>query len=264
MGGSRIGALYFAVRKGKFFRMARLSAQSLKDTMNIETLLFSNLDLPDPGPFDEIIKTELPPQKSMWLYKWDCLLRSPFGITLHLDADTYVCKDFSEIFRMIDRFDVVMPYSPYLNLDSPPQGVPGCFPEPAGGLILWKWNERTRELFERIRKMLEYRSFRRADEPTIREALYKSDVQFGIVPTEYTCVFRHQGYLSSDVRIMHGKVHDIKAEAELFNSVTGPRVFTGETLFSTQAVKGRIREVDKGIGYLWKRGQVYDFPKSTT
>jgi len=242
--------------------MARLSAESLKKRMIIETLLFSDLDLPNPGPFDQVIKTELPSSKNQWKYKWDCLLQSPFDITLHLDADTYICQDISEIFRMMDRFDIVMPYSPFLNLDDPPEGVPGSFPEPAGGLILWKWNPLTRRLFQDIREGLEHRSFRRADEATIREVLYKSNVQFGVLPTEYTCVFRHQGYLSGAVRIMHGVSKNIKADAELFNSNTDPRVFTGETLFTTRVVKARVQEVDQAIGYLWKRGQIHDFPKT--
>lgn len=36
------------------------------------------------------------------------MLHSPFEHTIFLDTDTFVCGDFSELFDLLDHFDIAM------------------------------------------------------------------------------------------------------------------------------------------------------------
>jgi len=266
----KTGVLYFVINKPerpvvktirKQYNLAVRSAKSLKVHMpHLSTTLFTNLDLSDlySDCFNNIIVTKTP--EDMWVYKYECLLNSPYEHTLHMDADTYVCADFSEVFDLLGSFDLVAPLSPYycsLKLKE----VPSCFPELAGGFILWRKNKKTQDLFVRIRELLLSRSLGArgvADEPYIRKVLYESDVRYAIIPWEYNCVCLVPGYLFSKVKVMHGRTKDIVKDAQIMNQRTTPRVFTGETLFllrPTKYKRRKIVEVDKAVHYGHYRGE---------
>lgn len=242
------GVLYFVVQRKKFLHMAKLSAQSLKKHMpHLKTTLFTDFKLDKVDYFDEVICTETP--RRIWVYKWECLMKSPYNPTLHIDADTYICDDFSEVFDMLNRFDLITLMSPYYISDHKIKDVPISFPEPAGGFLLWKNNRKQDWLFKRTLELVKNKSWGKADEPSLRKALYESKVRFTFIPWEYTCVFRVPGYLFGKVKIMHGESKNIIANAELFNQNTGRRVFTGKTLILTHKTEGKYVEIDQEIPY---------------
>jgi len=263
----KTGVLYFVICKpGRpvekaiktQYNLAVRSANSLKVHMpHLPTTLFTNLDLSDLDSdcFSNIVVTETP--EDMWTYKYECLLKSPYEHTLHMDADTYVCADFSEVFDLLDNFDLVAPLSPYyisLNLKE----VPSCFPELAGGFMLWRKNKKTHDLLVRILELVQKqnRARRVADEPYIRKALYESNVRYAVIPWEYNCVCLLSGYLFSKVKIMHGRT-DIVEDAKILNMSEKPRIYTGETLFLLRSCRRRRKfvEVDKAIHYGHYRGE---------
>lgn len=243
------GVLYFVIKYEKFLKMAKLSAKSLKNHMpHLRTALFTDLDLDRVDYFDDIIHTETP--KKMWIYKWECLMKSPYNPTLHLDADTYICDSFPEVFDMMDRFDLVTLMSPYYISDQRKgKDVPICFPEVCGGFLLWKQSRKNDWLFQRVAELVKTKTWGTADEPSIRQALYESKVRYAFIPWEYTCVFNFPGYIFGKVKIMHGKSSDIVADAEIFNQDLGRRVYTGDTLILTRKTKLKFVELDKEIRY---------------
>jgi len=161
----------------------------------------------------------------------------------------YICDDFSEVFDMLNRFDLVTLMSPYHISDHKIKDVPICFPEPCGGFFLWKQNRKNDWLFKRIAELVRKKHWGRADEPSIRKALYESKVRYAFIPWEYTCVFRVPGYVFGKVKIMHGESCNIVTNAETFNQNTERRVYTGETLILTRKTQGKYVEMDQKIRY---------------
>jgi len=262
----KAGVLYFVINKpGRavertikaHYNLAVRSAKSLKVHMpHLPTTLFTNLDLSDLDSdcFSNVIVTKSP--EDMWTYKYECLLSSPYEHTLHMDADTYVCDNFSEVFDLLSNFDLVAPLSPYyrsLKL----REVPNCFPELAGGFMLWKKNKKTQDLLTRILELVQNRVRGVADEPYIRKALYESDVRYAVIPWEYNCVCLLAGYLFSKVKVIHGRSDDIVRDAKVLNMSKSPRIYTGETLFLLRRCRKRRKfvEVDKAIHYGHYRGE---------
>jgi len=256
------GVLYFILhdRKNDYFNMAVRSVESIRKYMPwLKFILFTNKSGLDASAFDTIIHMDLKEiRKAMWVYKYDCFLQSPYDITLHLDADTFACDDFSEVFDMMERFDFVAPLSPHYGLGEEPPGVPRCFPEIAGGFMLWKKNDVTTAFWHKIKECLAISSWKRADEPAIRQAMFEMrDLRFAIIPWEYTCVYDIPGYLQYEVKIMHAKDkglnESIQEAAKIFNEVPTKRLFTGEQLFRLKKKNRRFVEFDEAIPYgHWK------------
>ena len=238
------GVVYFVVGergRTKYLNMLKTSAKSLKAHMpQLKTALFTDLNIKELEYFDDIIPTGHCEQGGLWIYKWEeCLMKSPYNPTLHLDADTYICDPFPEVFTMLDRFDLVIPLSPHYGwLSREWHGKPAGFPELACGFMLW--------LFDRTLELLKMKLTKRADEPYFAVALYESDVRYAIIPWEYTCVFNHPGYLYGKVKIMHGK-NNILENAEIFNEDEGKRIFTGEELIrlDVRSRSSKIKEIVK-------------------
>lgn len=263
------GVLYFIVgdKKNQYFDMAVRSVKSLKQYMpSLKCTLFTPNNLEERGldqtVFDTVIQTD-PPENvrhGLWRYKYDCFLASPYDVTLHLDADTFICDDFSEVFDMMGRFDFVSPISPHYALDEVVPGVPACFPEICGGFMLWRKNDVTEAFWHRLKECLLSSSRRRADEPAIRRVMFEmNELKFALIPWEYTCVYSVPGYLQYKVKIIHGKDKNlnetIEEAAALFNKepIT-KRVYTGEQIFKLKKIRKKFMEVDEIIPYgHWKK-----------
>src|SRR3954452_23142545 len=97
----------YAATGDRWIREAIASATRLKE-VHPETPSMLFTDDPDvgaAGPFDEVRR--LPDQK--WTRSesklWS-IQRTPFDRTVYLDTDTYACRDLSQAFTVLDRFDV--------------------------------------------------------------------------------------------------------------------------------------------------------------
>lgn len=222
-----VGVIYVATGE-KYVDEARVSAASLKDNMpNIHVTLFSDKDAQG-NHFDEIVLVENP-QYGM-ADKILSIQRSPFERTLYLDADTYICDDISELFPLLDRFDIAATHKGR-RFWFPAEGVPESFPEFNGGIILFKNSPLVRDLFADW-----YRRFRQQevsedfpavpDEATFREAMYFSNVRIATLTSEYNCQFGHfGGFHHRTVKILHGRHPNLPAIARVINANTGKRVF---------------------------------------
>lgn len=236
----KIGVIYIVVNKRKErsdnhtienqYNMAVLSAKSLKKHMSyLHTTLYTNISTDFHDCFDSIVEVEkLENHHIMWQKKWEYLSTTPYDITLHLDADTYICDDFSEAFKLMDHFDLAIPYSPHYY--SRKIGVPKSFPELAGGMFIWNNNDKMKKFINDMVESLKNRRRYFTDEPYIRWLLYSSDIRFSILPQEYNCVITHPGYVFDKIKIAHGRC-DLVKNAELINSYPGKKIFSGESLY---------------------------------
>lgn len=259
----RKGVLYFLTYEEKapckkpltvintYYQWCIRSAKGIRKYMpDLEIVLYTNLrkELIREKYFDNVIYS-LGEVEDLWTYKYECILDSPYDITLHLDADTLICDEFTELFDLMDRFDLALPLNPWYLLDKP-KGLPMSFPTFAGGCMVWKKNKRMRQFFERVKELVIKRT-KRADEPWIRKALYESDVRYTILPWEYSCCYLLPGVMNGKAKILQGKGDYIEEDAILLNSEReDPRcLFTGETIIEFEKVKGRTIKIGKMIPY---------------
>ena len=238
-----IGVIYIAVVKDggniekavySHLRMARLTAISLKEMHpGMKMTLFTNLPT-EPSDlllFDDI-KTSSGPLGNLWAYKHKCLENTPYDRTLHIDADTYVMDNVSEVFDVLDVFDLAIPISTwYMKNDN--VNIPMCFPELAGGFFTWMNNDRMKSFFGQISDICRENDSNN-DEWVIKEVLYNSNIRFFILPDEYNCLVRHPNYLYGNIKIAHGRIDTLKEEANAINRVRGMKLFTGGEVYELE------------------------------
>lgn len=220
---------YVVVYKNKkFLKDAIRSVKSLNDHVpNIHSILYTDFDLEDIPclSFNEIKVIPSPSRydrlNDIWSTKYQCMLSSIAKYNLILDADTFICGDISDLFLLLDKFDMALPMSIH-HISAHLPEVPSCFPEFGGGVILWKASDKTRNLFSQILQLVKNPNRRGCDEPYLRKAVYESDIRFAVIPWEYNCTYLHPGYLFSDVKIIHGRYADLKSAAELINMPIKP------------------------------------------
>lgn len=256
-----IGCIYFVYAKTKKdlprilkddWLLAIQSAKSLKEHMpNIKISVYTNFEINIPSCFDYHIVW--PGFIDLWKFKYQCLLDSPYDITLHLDADTFVCDNFSEVFIMMDRFDLVMPFSvTYIARHSP--DIPDSFPELAGGFMVFKKSDIAQEFLFRTLHYVINRSGG-CDEPCIRRAVYETDIRYAVIPWEYNCLYIHPGYVFGKIKVMHGRRKTIKEDAKIMNTKVYDqfppykRIFTGDRLYLFKKTRQKMMKVVKEIPY---------------
>lgn len=242
------GILYFMTAKEKHRKHAehivsihggllKRSLKTLRHHMKgVPAVLFTSFDSIDwkPYGFDKIIYKDNP--GDIWEYKYDCLLDTPFERTIHMDCDTYICDNFSEVFKMMDGVDFAVPLSPwYLNFSRVFKHIPVSFPEPAGGFMAYKANDKVFDMFRYAKELISDR-IGGCDEPYLRIAMYEKDVKFSILPWEYNCVFLLPGFLLRKPKVLHGKVDRIKPIAKVMNANNLPKIYTGEKLIYCKKV----------------------------
>jgi hypothetical protein len=144
-------------------------------------------DLPDAVPcklFDHIGKIENGHKRS----KVDHLAESPFMRTLYLDTDIRVLKDVTEVFTLLDRFDIALAHAHSRNRALTNQkwrmDLPHSFPQLNGGVILYRKNEAVMNFLADWSKSYREAGFKK-DQVTLRELLWRSDLRLYVLPPEY-------------------------------------------------------------------------------
>jgi hypothetical protein len=153
---------------------------------------------------------------------------------LFLDTDTRICGTITEIFQLLDSFDLAAAHAP-IRLDSrQPDSLarraPVSFPELNTGVIAFRRTTGVAQLFDRWRSMhLEFLGSvgRRilGDQATFRVALFESEVRFTVLPPEYNCRVSFPTYVQGPVKIIHGRGPELEQVERQLNRVSGPRVF---------------------------------------
>ncbi len=171
------------------------------------------------------------------------IARSPYDYTLYLDSDTYICADISEMFDLLDIFDIAGSHSPGRISSSSCyqiQEVPESFAQLNAGVILFRktfqvddflknWltlYKKDIEFFESLKKTgrIENLKFPQ-DQPSLRESLYKSSLRIATLPPEYNCRFIFPFYVSREVKILHGRHTNLPELAKEINKTIQKRVF---------------------------------------
>lgn len=225
-----IGVIYVAIGR-RFVPEARVSAASVRRFLpGVPIVLYTDQETEPGDGFDEILR--LPePHPLPHINKLIAMAQSPFEKTLLLDTDTYVCGDISDLFALLDRFDVAMTQDRAVEETFPPgTGVPDAFVEFNQGVVAYRQSPAMREALQqsllwvaRLRPIY--------DQPPLRVALFHGGVRIATLPQEYNCRFASYASLNGVVRILHGRLpgrrmraEDFERVARTLNRVTVPRV----------------------------------------
>lgn len=233
------GFLYAATGE-KWVREAIASGTRLKQVHpDIPAILYTNLPkLAVGGPFDDVqtvpeqewVKTEV----KLW-----AIIRSPFDRTAFMDTDTYVCRDVSGLFAVLERFDfagVPVPLRVFKragHLDPP--DIPDAYQSVNGGVFSWRWNDSTRALLQDWWDLyqadkLTVGRHTLMDQPSLRVALWRSSCEVLFLPSEFnlrTPRYRLQPTTAvGPIRILHGRPKDFAALDRRWNAGEEPRLLT--------------------------------------
>jgi len=233
------GVLYIA-RGDRYVEAAVQSARSLRRVTPAIPIAIAT-DGPAPAEFDEAIAlTEADGYRAKILG----MIASPFDRTLMLDVDTYVVGDISEVFRLLDAFDIAAAHAPN-RVALPLDDVPDSFPELNTGVIALRRNECVqrflRSWLDEYDRVVPLKPPSK-DQPSFRRMLYvTAEVRLAVLPSEFNVRFWKAGYYNQPVRILHGwgdtDTYE-KVAAVLNGPATSRRyraVFIGRTLLGKGA-----------------------------
>jgi hypothetical protein len=113
---------------------------------------------------------------------------SPFAKTLYLDSDVRVIDDLSDLFRLLERYEMAGAHVRYRSvpkrLRKNKLDLPQAFPQINCGVLLYRKCERVDKLFQSWIDIYRDDGFTR-DQIPFREALWLSDVKFYAFGPEY-------------------------------------------------------------------------------
>lgn len=206
------GVIYVATGE-LFLKMAAMSVDSLKKyNPSLPAHVFTDSDTTSYSCFDSVTKIADPNVRS----KVNYVSETPYQQTLFLDADTRVCEDITHMFDLLDRYDIAMPYDNG-RAKRPKRYIgeaPKIFLPLTSGVILYKKTERVIQFFKTWQETYRQKGHVR-DQISLREALWKSDLNIWVLPPEYSV--RPRGYLKvlKDAGITPKILHldDFKREA---------------------------------------------------
>ena len=181
------GVLYIAFNEN-FLKEALISAESVKKhcpDMNIT--IYSDIEVSSKY-VDNYAKISPKHIRS----KVDFIHTTPYEKTIFLDSDTIIDHDISEMFDILEKYDMAICHDlarkrKYVSEQIPEYSkIPYVFSEVNPGVVVFKKNERVMKFFEDWRKLF-YKYFSRNpyEQPTFRTALWHSDVKLYIMPVEF-------------------------------------------------------------------------------
>jgi len=122
--------------------------------------------------------------------------RTPFERTFAFDTDVFCCADIREVFRLLDRFDVVMNHGHcrvYRLELAKNEGIDQDLPEPfttvQGGSILFRKTPDVMKVIKALPEAYVAQDYF-DDQLTIRRALWESNLQLYFLPPEWN--FNHE------------------------------------------------------------------------
>jgi len=221
-----------------FLEEAVISAQRAKQVMGDIPITIATHRQIESTIFDSVIVDQDP------AYGTEDLLRHiqplPYDKTLCIDTDIYFYDDVSELFEMLERFDIAAAFTPVKGGTEEYEDVPRSFPEYNCGVLSCKQSPEFNDFVEEWRDIYQSEQEKTSREPAFRKAIYHSDLRLAPLRQEYNCQVRHPGQVVGEVKIFHGRLvemdlqgriarrkhYEIEEATEKINRTTIPRTFT--------------------------------------
>jgi hypothetical protein len=248
--GFERGILYIATGE-KFVAEAEVSARSVKAVWpEIPIALITDT----PPESDCFADVKIVPAEQNSRDKPHYISMSPFERTVFLDADTYCCAPFPEVFDLLDRYDLAAAYDDGRFTQRQDQitgaltfikvpGVPDALPEFNTGVIAFRRSPAVATVFKRwiaeydrgLDQGLDQGRLDYHDQPSFRSVIYRSKASVEVLPSEYNFRLCCCGFARNQIKIVHGRwsyhpIAQTRAETmqkidRAFNASHGPRVF---------------------------------------
>ncbi|AYD01631.1 hypothetical protein [Neorhizobium sp. NCHU2750] len=181
------GIIYIAFGK-RYVDEAIFSARSAKAFTSLPICIFSDIKTGEDCFDEEIIIS--PEHKRA---KVDFLSRSPYERTLYLDSDTEIKSDITDVFDILDRFDIAAAQdhcrkTSRWSLKIPAYAaVPYAFPEYNGGVILYRKGPALSAFLDEWRRCFyeNRENTNGQDQASFRISLWNSDLKLHTLPAEF-------------------------------------------------------------------------------
>jgi hypothetical protein len=210
------GVLYIAT--GPQCREEALrSVRSLKQHCpQVPAALISDIPVSG-GDFDHYLPVEKPSFST--LDKVRNIHRTPFERTIFLDSDTFIMEDISELFDLLNQFDMAFTLEVARGLWYRGEllEIPDCFGDLNGGFIVFRRSEAVMRLLRNwwaaylktshwLSKYPNTKWIQTNDQPSLRQLLWDaSDVRFCVLPSEYNALTTFGTSLWGKVKIVHSR-----------------------------------------------------------
>ena len=181
------GIIYIAFGRS-FTSEALISAESIKRFSDIPITLFTDNNVS--SKYVDDVKIIKPKHIRC---KVDFISQSPYKNTLYLDSDTLIMRDISDMFDVLDRFEIGVTHDyarkrEYLAERIPEYSeIPYSFSEINGGIMSFNNSEKVQSFFELWKKYF-YKYYNQTegyDQASLRISLWESKLSTHYYPIEY-------------------------------------------------------------------------------
>ena len=219
------GVVYVATG-ARYVDEARESAASVRQAMpGVPICLITDAGLEGGSDFDSVVvHTEGAGTKR---FKQNLHL-SPYDRTIFLDTDTFVAEDVSDLFTLLDRFEIAANQISS-DYNAGRLGVPSAFTEMNSGVIVYRKTPAVLALFAEWRRL--FAEFEDEygwtwDQLSFRKAMYESEARIASLPIEYNFMPYFPAYMMNKAKIVHGRTGErMRRIASEVNEATGSRVY---------------------------------------
>jgi hypothetical protein len=192
--------IFHAYQKSYYLQAAKHSAQTAKRVMpDVDIVFITGFRNIKKHPFDRIIETPEPDPVAVTLPPlW--LLPEEYSSGIYADAESHFCKPVYDVFELVEdaRVDIALvhtSYKKYVDRKWSYPGIPEEFPYWKSSIIAFQHHNRMRDFFVRWKDEF-YAGYKRdglvddylhPDQPSLRRALYHSDLAFATLPPHFCC-----------------------------------------------------------------------------
>lgn len=152
----------------------------------------------------------------------------PYDRAVFLDTDTMVTGNLSELFELLERYDLAV-YQETSGYHYKLPDVPYAFPEFNSGVIAFRRTPEVLAFFEDWKRLyveMKPESGRHWDQPSFRRAVYLSTLRVACLPPEFNVMPYNPAFLMTGAKILHGRTWAHLERLEKWvNAQTGPRVY---------------------------------------
>lgn len=209
------GYLYIATGE-KFIAEAAFSAESLRRrNKKCHITLITDENISN-NVFDTVLEFKPDVDKSLnrrqlsRLYKINGMLHTPYERTVFIDTDTFFCDDCSELFDLLDIYDIMVCHDFYEgNLVQLNNKTFQAFPGLNTGVIAYRKNEIVDQLFYKWLDLYKTGVDRYSgDQPAFMDALLYVSTKLLVLHSIYNFRFRQNLGIPQNkiVKIIHGRL----------------------------------------------------------
>lgn len=226
------GILYSAIGE-KFTNEAFASAASSRRFNKVPHIIFTDIDCQPP-----LDGATIEPHQSTgnpYADKIMAMSKSSFDETIFLDTDTFVCREITDLFDLLSRFDMAVAHAP-ADRETPDPGIPAAFFNLNTGVVPYRRSAAMLQFLSAWRAT--YRNWTvsppfpgagldhgPADQPAFRHCLWESALNFYVLPAEYNYRSIFPGRAVAAVKIIHGRSDDYEQLESVLNEYLGMRTF---------------------------------------